>query len=110
MKRMDGVMDRMHGIPSEQRVCQVCDRGYEDEIHFLLQCNEYRALRQSLLTLFTSLSRREEHACMIVGSDVEVFSKLMASEDKEVVRRVVDYVWDAFKVRKAALKLKGIAV
>ena len=48
--------------------------------------------------------------CMLVGSAVEVFSKLMASEDKEVVRRVVDYVWEAFKIRKAALKVKGIAV
>ena len=41
---------------------------------------------------------------------MEVFSNLMASEDKEVVRRVVDYVWEAFKIRKAALKLKGIVV
>ena len=60
--------------------------------------------------LFTWLSRSEKHACMLVGSAVEVFSKLMASEDKEVVRRVVDYVWEVFKIRKAALKLKGIAV
>ena len=86
---------------------QVCDRGCEDEIHFLIQCNEYRVLRQSL---FTWLSRSEKHACMLVGSAVEVFSKLMASEDKEVVRRVVDYVWEAFKIRKAALKVKWIAV
>ena len=60
--------------------------------------------------LFTWLSRSEKHACMLVGSAVEVFSKLMASQDKEVVRRVVDYVWEAFQIRKSALKVKGIAV
>ena len=103
----NGRNDGSHGIPSEQRVCQVCDRGCEDEIHFLVQCNEYRFLRQSL---FTWLSRSGKHAYMLVGSAVEVFSKLMASEDKDVVRRVVDYVWEAFKIRKAALKVKGIAV
>ena len=44
------------------------------------------------------------------GEDAQVFIKLMATSVGEVVRHVVDFVWDAFKLRRNRLKENGILV
>ena len=77
----------------------------EDEIHFVIKCPAYQGLRQRL---FTQVRRSAED--LLDGEDAQVFIKLMATNVDEVVRHVVDFVWDAFKLRRNRLKENGILV
>jgi hypothetical protein len=36
-------------LPKEKRICQVCNNGIEDEVHFLVKCNQYRTLNPYLI-------------------------------------------------------------
>ena len=47
---------------------------------------------------------------VLVGDNVVVLKKLMASNAGEVVGHVVDFVWEVFKERNIKLKEKGIGV
>lgn len=42
-------------LPKEQRICQLCNQGIEDEIHFLIECDSYKTLRKPLLDTCTEL-------------------------------------------------------
>ena len=46
----NGRNDGSTGIPSEQRICQVCEGGVEDELHLFMKCPAYNARRQRMLT------------------------------------------------------------
>ena len=37
-------------LPPVDRICEICNCGVEDEIHFLVKCPQYDPLRESLLT------------------------------------------------------------
>ena len=39
----------------EQRICQLCNHGVEDEIHFLVECESFDPLRKPLLDTCTEL-------------------------------------------------------
>ena len=39
---------RKEGIPREERICQICENGVEDEEHFMLRCARYGWLRAKL--------------------------------------------------------------
>ena len=44
-------LGRREGIVREERICQICSEGVEDEIHFLVKCKQYNDLRQPLINL-----------------------------------------------------------
>ena len=102
---MKPMVNGSRGIPSEQRVCQVCDCGIEDELHLFAHCAAYDRLRQNLMT-----SIRTHQPDMLEGNDVDVFCRLMASEDKVVIKKVGDFLWYSFKLRRQVLSQKGIMV
>ena len=101
----NGLNNGSRGIPCDQRICQVCNNGIEDELHFFTKCPAYQGLRQRL---FTQVHRLAED--LFDGEDAQIFIKLMATNVDEVVRHVVDFVWDAFKLRRNRLKENGILV
>ena len=46
---------RNEGLRSEERMCQICFEGVEDEIHFLVKCKQYEAQRQPLFDVCRNL-------------------------------------------------------
>ena len=48
-------LGRRDGTPREERFCQICHEGVEDEIHFLVKCKQYEVLRQPLINLCSNL-------------------------------------------------------
>ena len=101
----NGRNDGSTGIPSEQRICQVCEGGIEDELHLFMKCPAYSTRRQRMLTKVHGVQKD-----LVVGDDVVVFKKLMSTNAGEAVGHVVNYVWEAFKERRIKLKDKGIVM
>jgi hypothetical protein len=61
-------------LPKEERVCEVCNNGIEDEIHFLVNCKLYETLREPLLDICTELRPQFRYY-----SDQEKFIFLMTT-------------------------------
>ena len=40
---------RHMNLPKEERLCQVCGEGIEDEIHFLVKCKQFESLRKGII-------------------------------------------------------------
>lgn len=61
-------------VPKEDRICEVCKNGIEDEIHFLIKCQLYEAGREPLFELCAGLRPQFRYY-----SDQEKFIFLMTS-------------------------------
>ena len=61
-------------VPKEDRICEVCKNGVEDEIHFLIKCQLYEAGREPLFELCAGLRPQFRYY-----SDQEKFIFLMTS-------------------------------
>ena len=61
-------------LPKEERVCEVCNNGIEDEIHFLVKCKLYETLREPILDICTELRPQFRYY-----SDQEKFIFLMTT-------------------------------
>ena len=66
-----------HYIPVNERVCEFCMDGIEDEIHVLMKCNLYHDLQHELFyyaeeynPLFSSLSESEKFVYLMSSSDI----------------------------------------
>ena len=46
---------RHMNLPKEERICEMCNKGIEDEIHFLVKCDFYKTLRKPLYDICTEL-------------------------------------------------------
>ena len=46
---------RHMNLPKEERICEICNEGIEDEIHFLVKCDLYKTLRKPLVDICTEL-------------------------------------------------------
>ena len=46
---------RHMNLPKEERICEICNKGVEDEIHFLVKCDLYETLRKPLFDICTEL-------------------------------------------------------
>ena len=42
-------------LQKQERICQICQEGVEDEIHFLITCKHYKTLRKPLIDYCTEL-------------------------------------------------------
>ena len=86
-------------------ICQVCNKGVEDEVHMLTSCRGYRQIRR---TMYTGI--REVNNMMLehLDDNIGVFSNLMASNNIKVIELVANFIWRAFKIRGNILKGKGI--
>ena len=61
-------------IPKEERVCEICNNGIEDEVHFLVKCKRYETLREPLFELCVGVRPQFRYY-----SDQEKFIFLMTS-------------------------------
>ena len=83
--------------PVERRLCQMCDSGnVEDEMHFLIGCTRYNALRSNLMTVahthIPSINRRDAR---------DRFILLMSCEIPEVLFALGQYIWKAEEIKKS---------
>ena len=61
---------RERGIARDQRVCQHCDGGVEDEEHFLLHCSLYSARRAALRQEVLNVTRNASHGTGLRSVDI----------------------------------------
>jgi hypothetical protein len=61
-------------LSKEDRICEVCNNGIEDEVHFLVRCKLYEKLREPLFNFCTELRPHFEYY-----SDQEKFVFLMTT-------------------------------
>ena len=80
-----------HYIPVNERVCEFCMDGIEDEIHVLMKCSLYHDLHQELFyyaeqynSIFSSLSESERFVYLMSSSDI---MKYTAKTCKLILRR-----------------------
>ncbi len=67
----------IRGTALEERTCQICNsQSIEDELHFILICNEYNELR---INLFNSIKYK-----------VETFEYL---DNREMLNHIIKYEW-----------------
>ena len=102
--RREQVSRNKRRLPEHERVCQCCYHAsdvVEDEVHFLVVCPAYEALRMSLFEVI-----RSEYS--ILASDLEVrmldpkslFRDMMASENIKVVNSLASFLYKAFRLRE----------
>lgn len=75
---------RHFNIPVEQRICELCHDGIEDEFHFLMQCKELQSQRVELIKnivdivpSFSDLSREEQFLFMLTSNDLDICKVLI---------------------------------
>jgi hypothetical protein len=80
---------RRHNIPKEERFCSLCgleNHKVEDEYHFLLECNAYANVRVLYLG--------------DVNISLYYFRNILASNDKNELIRLANFICVAFDIRK----------
>ena len=90
-------MTHIRSLQCTIRICQVCKKYVEDEIHFLIKCDQYNTLRQPMLDLCVDL-RPQFH----FYSDQEKFIFLMTNP--KLVGNVSKYIQLAMEERDAYLE------
>ena len=83
-------------LPKEERICQICHDGIEDEIHFLIKCKTLQQLRQPLLA-----SCYESKPNFDFYTDKEKFIFIMTTP--HLMGNVSKFVYSAFKERELIL-------
>jgi hypothetical protein len=92
---------RYQGLPAEERVCEFCNKGeVEDERHFVLSCPLYSTVRAELWT--ETLPRLPQPLL----TEEAKFVALLQSKDADVIKKVLRYVKQAMKVRRAVEKAR----
>ena len=88
---------RHQKLPKTQRFCPLCPQLVEDEIHFLINCNQYAALRNPLLETcrelrqnFQFYNEKEKFVFMMTCNDTafllaEFLSKAMELRNEKII-------------------------
>ena len=85
---------RFTSIPINDRICEICNEGIEDEIHFICHCPQYTLLRDNLFEQATNVWSPFSNA---TDKDKLVF--LM----KHLQKPLAHYTYKAWTARKAIL-------
>jgi hypothetical protein len=97
---------RHRKIPVCDRLCEFCDLGIEDELHFLLVCPLYSDLRSSFLLLIRKL------ICLDLGieegnrtiQDVKsLFVWIMRCINPDLIKALANFLSNAFALRELKL-------
>ena len=83
---------RHNNIPKELRLCPFSTNSVETEIHFLLECNTYKTIREELL-----LPIINNKPAFVYYTKTEKFQHLLAEENIHVSAK---YVYNCFELRK----------
>lgn len=66
-------------LPVEQRICQLCHEGIEDEFHFLMLCKSLHSQRTDLFSnitdivpSFSDLSSKEQFNFLLTSHDLDI--------------------------------------
>ena len=83
----------------ELRICSICTSNeVEDEMHFITTCTAYGEIRQKLYNYISTVN------CNFLSlSNKNKLIWLMICEDDEVIKRVSQYIFDSFEIRKSIL-------
>ena len=90
--RLEIEVGRHTNVKQEERICQLCRNGVEDELHFIVQCTEYDELRDELLPK-NILSNQNI-------SDRERFIKLMCDNE---IKQIGKYIFKSFELRQLSV-------
>ena len=85
---------RWMGIHLGLRTCAICNKGIEDEYHFILVCDLYKDVRKSYLPTIC------HH-----NPNMYKFSKLLNSKSEMIITNLCKYVCKSYVVRNNHLKL-----
>lgn len=80
---------------NSDKLCQVCGKATEDELHFLFYCEAYSAMRQSCSFLIEIKHRPTEHDIVA----------MLACKDENKIMGLVKFIADAMHTRKQLLEL-----
>ena len=104
--RYEQVSRNVRGLPESQRTCKCCVHTsdmVENEHHFLLVCPAYDHERKQLLnTVSTKLNMSIQDLIASVH-DVNVFTRIMESDDSDVINEIANYLEKAFYKRERLL-------
>ena len=83
----------------EERICPICKKDIEDEIHFLTLCPAYQEKRKNL---FEYLNKEYRIAVNRMAAD-DVFLLLInrSSKNKPVQKLIAKYVFDCYEKRRS---------
>ena len=83
----------------EERICPICKKDVEDEIHFLTLCPAYQEKRKNL---FEYLNKEYRIAVNRMAPD-DVFLLLInpPSKNKPVQKLIAKYVFDCYEKRRS---------
>ena len=82
-------------VPPEERFCQSCkDKKMEDELHFLIECERYKLLREEL---YSKLEGRNVHFKCYNAKQKLVW--LLSSENMEDIKDTGQFIIHAFEQR-----------
>jgi hypothetical protein len=93
-------------VPREERVCLVCNNGaMEDEAHFLLQCEAYASLRNTLQASIANIPGRFTDVELSSANKVEALKTLLGGDNATgaMCSHVGTFIVDAMKIRRSAL-------
>ena len=87
--------------PPEERICHLCLQDVETESHFMIYCNAYTHIRnkffQDVIKLDNQFVNVENH---------KKFEYLMTTDNVTVVKKVMEFLYLATKLRKKKLSDK----
>ena len=84
---------RYTNVPRDQRICQLCNDGIEDEYHFLLKCTLYDELREKYIPY--------KYYC---HPNLHKFVLLMTCRSENIILNVATFVYSAYLRRKTLLQ------
>lgn len=84
-------------VKPQDRICLMCKREMEDEIHFLLRCPRYESIRQNFYQNIKSVGKVNH-----LESEKAVFKNLM-SPTNEIAPKVAKFISECNKVRNTPI-------
>ena len=86
-------------IPPEDRICLLCKNQPETEEHFLIYCSKFANYRKDLYSKLSSIDPQFSQ----IPTDSR-FEYMMTSENFEIIKTVMKYIYENYNRRKTFLK------
>ena len=87
--------------PPEDRICRLCNKQAETEIHFMIFCSHYLSERDKLFRQIHLVDKD-----FVNLSCIAKFEFMMTSKCELIIKSVMEYLYYSFKIRKETLGKK----
>ena len=87
--------------PPDDRICKLCQCQAETELHFMLLCSQYQNERSDL---FEKVNAIDDTFSQL--QDEPKFEYLMTSQNTDIIKHVMKYIYSCLRVRKEVLGKK----